>query len=340
MCLLAFLMIFLPAHRAGSVDAWRRPEIRSDFVPAWPRLLLVGFISLVYFYAGIAKLNPDWFTGGALRIWLPRAEQDPLIGPIVEHELAAHLFAYGGLAFDLFIVPLLLWRRTRIFGYLWASAFHFLNYRIFDIGVFPWLMVLATTIYFSPDWPRRWLKWRRKTEPRIFEYSSAPICLGAAFLILQALFPLRHWLYPGPVNWTEEGHRFSWHMMLRSKSGTATFVITDPVTKETWEIDSRQYLTGQQARKVATRPDMLLQFAHYLAKAEAASHNRTDPLEVRVISSISLDERPPQPLVYPEINLTKVRRHLGHNDWIMPLLSREEAAKLTPPEAPMTRSNP
>src|SRR5687768_5174067 len=78
MCLFAFLMIFLPAHRAGSIDALRKPQIRSDFVPGWVRALLLGFISLIYFYAGVAKLHPDWFQGGALRIWLPRAEDDPL----------------------------------------------------------------------------------------------------------------------------------------------------------------------------------------------------------------------------------------------------------------------
>src|SRR5688572_7840896 len=86
MCLLALLMIFLPAHRAGSIDAWRKPSIRTDVLPAWPRLLMLSFLSLVYFYAAVAKMNPDWFRGGALRIWLPRAAEDPLIGRFMDHE--------------------------------------------------------------------------------------------------------------------------------------------------------------------------------------------------------------------------------------------------------------
>lgn len=335
MCLLALLMIFIPAHRAGSIDALRKPQIRTDVLPAWPRWLMLAFLSLVYFYAAVAKMNPDWFTGGALRIWLPRAKEDPLIGHFMDHEMAAYFFAYGGLAFDLFIVPLLLWRRTRWFGYLWVLAFHFLNFRIFNIGVFPWMMILATTLYFSPAWPRKWIKWPLSGQRATFNYSPLPLRLGAAFLILQALIPFRHLLYPGPVNWNEEGHRFSWHMMLRTKSGTAAFIITDPVTKESWEVRPRDYLTRQQARKTATRPDMLLQFAHYLAKAEAASHNTTHPLEVRVISRVALDGRPEQPMVYSHIDLAKVRRHLGHNDWIVPLLSEEEIANL--PEEPRAR---
>lgn len=326
MCLLAFLMIFLPVHRAGSIDAWRKPSIRTDVLPAWPRALMLAFISLVYFYAGVAKMNFDWFSGGALRIWLPRAADVPILGRLVDHEVAAYVFAYGGLAFDLLIVPLLLWRRTRIFGYLWALAFHFLNFLIFDIGVFPWMMMLATTLYFSPDWPRKVFRWRPSGQVAAFNYSPIPIRLGAAFLIIQALIPLRHFAYPGHANWNEEGHRFSWHMMLRTKSGKQVFVLTNPATKETWNVHPRDYLTPQQTRKCATRPDMLLQFAHFLAEHQAAIRFITNKLEVRVISSVSLDGRSPQPMVYSDIDLTKVRRHLGHNDWITPLIGKDPVA--------------
>jgi vitamin K-dependent gamma-carboxylase len=325
MCLLAFLAIFLPLHRAASIDACRKPGTRTDVLPAWPRILLISFISLVYAYAGVAKLNFDWFSGGALRVWLAQAEEIPLLGPHLNHKLAVYAFAYGGLAFDLLIVPLLLWRRTRVFGYLWALAFHSLNFLIFSIGVFPWLMILATTIYFRPDWPRRLFRWRPSGQVATLNYSPTPLRLGAAFLILQALIPLRHLAYPGHANWNEAGHRFSWHMMLRSKSGKATFVVTDPVKNESWTVDPRDYLTDQQTRKSATRPDMLLQFAHYLAKHEAATRKITNRLEVRVISSVSLDGRRPQPMVYYDVDLARVRRHLGHNDWVTPLIGKDPA---------------
>ncbi|WP_316930169.1 HTTM domain-containing protein [Leeuwenhoekiella sp. MAR_2009_132] len=36
---------------------------------------------------------------------------------------------------------------------------------------------------------------------------------------MQLELPLRHWIIKDDVLWTEEGHRLSWRMMLRSKGG-------------------------------------------------------------------------------------------------------------------------
>lgn len=45
------------------------------------------------------------------------------------------------------------------------------------------------------------------------------VALLAVFVAIQIGMPLRHHLDPGDVAWTEEGHRYSWRMKLRSKSG-------------------------------------------------------------------------------------------------------------------------
>lgn len=321
MCLFAFLMIFVPAHRALSLDCWRKPHLRSDDAPAWARTLLLAQISIVYLYAGIAKLNAEWLSAAPVSVWLPRSADAPVIGPFLASEWGFYMFAYGGLAFDLLIVPLMLWRRTRLFGFLWCVAFHVLNKIVFNIGVFPWLGIAATLLYFPPDWPRRWLRWSPRGESGAPRFSWAVPAMAGAYLLVQLLFPLRHFLYPGMVHWTEEGHRFSWHMMLNSKSGTATFVVTDPVTRETWNVNPREYLTRRQTKEVATCPDMTLQFAHFLAEAEAAAHNYTNPLQVRVISKVSLNGRPPQPLVDSNVNLAAIKRDLKHANWILPFKS-------------------
>lgn len=59
-CLIAFILMFLPAHRAASLDAGRRTEIRSNTVPAWTVWLLRLQVGVPYFYGGLAKLNSDW----------------------------------------------------------------------------------------------------------------------------------------------------------------------------------------------------------------------------------------------------------------------------------------
>jgi vitamin K-dependent gamma-carboxylase len=320
--LLSFLMIFIPAHRAVSVDAWRRPALRSDDAPAWALWLLLAQLSIVYFYAGLAKLNTDWLHGEPMRSWLAQRTHIPVLGQFFTEEWCILMFNYGGLAFDLFIVPLLFWKRTRVFAFLWVIAFHFLNFILFNIGIFPWMMLAATTLYFRPDWPRRIFKWRRAGTVAGWQLPHWPrlaVTALSVYVLLQLLVPFRHFLYPGNVHWTEEGHRFSWHMKLRDKDGTARFFVTDPVRGNTWQVHPRIYLTQRQTTKMAVRPDMILQLAHHIARDQARRRKISYPLEVRVHARASLHGRPAQLLIDPTVNLAAVKRSLSHERWILPL---------------------
>jgi vitamin K-dependent gamma-carboxylase len=320
--LLAFLLMFVPAHRACSLDARWRPTLRSNDAPAWCRWLLLAQLSIVYFYAGIAKLNGDWLHGEPMRSWLAERTHIPVIGQFFTKEWFVLLFNYGGLLFDLFIVPLLLWKRTRVFAFLWVIAFHLINATLFSIGIFPWLMLAATLLYLPPDWPRRLFKW-----PQFAVVGRAPaprwprliIALGAAYVAVQLFVPLRHFLYPGTVHWTEEGHRFSWHMKLRDKQATARFHVTDPVQAKTWLVSPAFYLTPRQVTKMSTRPDMILQFAQYVARDQARRRKIAHPLEVRALVTASLHGRPAQLLIDPDVDLAAEKRSLGHANWILPL---------------------
>jgi len=57
--LLAFLLVFVPADRAGSLDARLWPARRAGTAPAWTLWLLRAQIAITYVYAGLAKLTPD-----------------------------------------------------------------------------------------------------------------------------------------------------------------------------------------------------------------------------------------------------------------------------------------
>lgn len=153
-CLISLLMIFVPAHRAFSVDAWMRSRIRSRTIPAWTLWLLMAQVGLVYFYGGLAKLNGDWLRGEPMRTWLAVRTDFPVIGRFFTEEWMVYLFSYGGLLLDLLVVPFLLWRRTRLAAFAFALSFHLTNVQLFDIGVFPWFMMAATLLFFPPWWPR------------------------------------------------------------------------------------------------------------------------------------------------------------------------------------------
>jgi hypothetical protein len=326
--LVSFLMIFLPAHRAWSADSWRCPAIRSDVTPAWTLWLLRAQVGIPYLFGGIAKLNSDWLHGEPMRMWLAHREQLPVIGPHVHEEWLVYFFAIGGLLLDLFIVPCLLWRRTRVLAFLAAAAFHLMNSVLFRIGIFPWLMLGATFIFFPPDLPRRVLQHLkivpRKTAPTAMSHAyfdprgrSAILVMAGMYLLAQVLIPFRHFLYPGNVHWTEEGHRFSWHMKLRSKDGDAIFYLTSPSSGQQWKVDPKKLLQPSAYEEMVTHPDMILQYSHRLA--DQKRREGVADIEVRARVAVSLNGRAAQLMIDPTVDLAKETRTLRHAPWILPL---------------------
>jgi vitamin K-dependent gamma-carboxylase len=341
-CLISFLMCFLPAERAFSIDALLRRKIRSDVVPAWTLWLLRAQVGIPYFFGGIAKLNSDWLYGGEpMRSWLQPLTKMPGGGPIFASDWLVYGFVIGGLLLDLLVVPLLLWRRTRLFALIAAIGFNLINAVIFDIGIFPWLMLGALFIFFPPDLVRRFARafmspgeeFDNATPSQVsvpdeasVEGSSCPSLtisqklvggLLAVYLAVQLILPLRHYLYPGNVSWTEEGHNFAWHMKLRTKGGEAVFTITHPGSGQTWTIKPKDYLKSHQLMKVITKPDLLLHFAQYLA--EEKRREGYDNVEVRAHVMVSLNGRQPQLLIDPNVDLTKEQVSLLPARWIVPL---------------------
>lgn len=331
--LFCFLIIFLPLNQSCSLDAWFRPEIRSSTAPAWVLWLLRFQVAIPYFFGGIAKLNEDWLQGEPLRMWLGGRDHYAVIGTYFNEEWMVYFFSYGGLLFDLLVVPCLLSRRLRPLAFSLALFFHLTNAWVFNIGIFPWMMIAATTLFFDPDWPRRFLFRRFPSPPSKAAYpvrGSIVLCL-AIYSLLQVLVPLRHFLYPGSVHWTEEGHRFAWHMKLRDKKGWAFFHLYQPETGEYLFIDPREELTPRQAGKMATRPDMILQYAHHLAQKFQKQSGKQ--WKVYVDSLASLNGRPPQKLINPEADLASKERNLWHADWILPLMAPPEGLNLLEPKA-------
>ncbi len=306
---LAALLALLPIGAAGSVDARRRPEIAGDTVPAWTVWVLRAQLGLVYFYGGVAKLNADWlFSAQPLRIWLAASGDVPLLGPFLERPWAAYACSWAGAAFDLGIVPLLLWRRTRLPAYALVVVFHVLTSLLFPIGIFPWLMIGLTPIFFAPDWPRRfgWAPVAAPARPAPMRHEPLIVAVLAAHLLLQALIPLRLFLASDDVGWTERGFRFSWRVMAMEKAGMATFRLRDPATGETWTIDPRAELTPLQNRMMATQPDMIAAYARHLADVARAAGHRD--VEVRADVYVSLNGRPSRRYIDPDADLARAER--------------------------------
>ena len=323
-CLISGIMVFVPAHRMWSVDAWRRPQIRSQTAPQiWLWLLRIQ-LAIPYVYGAIAKLNYDWLHGMPMRIWLSQRTWIPVIGPWLKEDSAVMFFVWGGMLFDLAIVPALLWRRTRLVAYCVAVAFHIANSVLWNIGIFPWFMIGATLMFFPAGSFRKSLfrrGIRRSDQPGAVEIGEprqrltvAVVCL---YLTWQLLFPFRHFLYPGNVSWTEEAHQFSWQMMLREKTVGVRFFVHDKQSGKRGILDPKQVLNQRQLSRMGKDPDMILDFIQFVK-----NHYRDygdGELEIYVLALASLNGRKPQLLMDPTINYAVVDRVWGTQPWIVPL---------------------
>jgi len=283
-------------------------------MPAWCVWALRAQVGLVYVFGGIAKLQPDWLLHAQpLKIWLAGNTDFPVIGATFDLPWVAYAFSWAGALFDLTIVGFLLWRRSRPFAYAAVVVFHLVTARLFHLGVFPWLMIAMTTIFFAPDWPRRYFPVADAAPSRTPRWLVA---LVGAHLALQIALPFRHFLYPGNVLWTEEGFRFAWHVMVMEKDASAELRVRDPATDRTWVVQPTDYLTRYQARMAASQPDMLLQLAHLVAN-DFRARGVAEP-EVRADVFASLNGRPRARLVDPEVDLAHEREGLVAKRWLLP----------------------
>jgi hypothetical protein len=325
--LLSFLLIFLPANKKYSIDVWRKPKIKRDKVPAWTINIIIFQLTCVYFFAGLAKLNADWiFNAMPMAIWLPERSNYPILGYVFQFKATAFLFSYFGAFYDLTIAFFLLNRKTRPLAYVAVIVFHAMTKLLFNIGLFPLIMIFSTLIFFSGEWHERlhhWiirvLKIETQSKPDRF---LKPVRFGQFtkfvlffYILIQLFLPFRYLLYPNDLFWSEEGYRFSWRVMLVEKSGMATFTVADSETGRKSEIVNGDYLTFYQEKQMAIQPDFILQFAHHLAEEYEEKHRFVNPI-VTVDAHVAMNGRISKRLVKSEVNLAEIDDGFGVKNWV------------------------
>lgn len=310
-CILLLVFFFLPANRIWSIDNILFGNSAST-IPRWNRDILCFLMGCVYFFGGVAKLNHDWFQGYPMSLWLDRLVLLPSLSWISQMQYLAKIMSYSGLVFDLTIPFLLFWKRTRVFAFISVVVFHLLNSQLFSIGVFPWLSILLSTLFFDPSWPRRILGNGR--EPKIATKGSRLsllICTSIAFV--QIIIPLRYHFYSEDPNWTAAGHRFSWRMKLNSRKGVVNFHVVDAHGNVT-KIKPESYLTQRQKYKMSTRPELIRQLAHHI-RIEKQKMNQD--VKVYAESFLSLNGRPFQRYIDPQVDLSRQPYSDGGYHWIL-----------------------
>lgn len=326
--LVSFLMVFLPANRYFSLDAKLSPKLQTRKIPVWSINLLKLQLGIVYFFAGIAKLNYDWLIKAMpLKLWLPAHTSKPIIGFLFKNTALAYVFSWFGALYDLLIPFLLLSKKTRSLAYVAVIVFHVLTYWLFPIGMFPLIMIGCTLIFFSEDFHcnlldklERIVKWSSVTVSENLENTKGLSAFGivsiAVFMAVQFVFPFRHLAYEGPLFWHEQGYRFGWRVMLMEKAGSAFFYASEPTSKKRLEIRNGDYLTANQEKMMATQPDMILEFANYI-EADLKSKGWSNP-EVYSEVYVTLNGSGSRPFIDTKVNLASIEDSWKNKTWILP----------------------
>lgn len=320
--LVAFLMIWLPANRHYAIDTKLQPSIRCREVPAWTIGILRFQMGIVYFFAGLAKLNPDWMLEAIpLKIWLPAKSHLPLIGPLLYQNWVAYVFSWFGAFYDLLIPFFLINPKTRNIAYLFVLIFHGATALFFPgIGMFPYIMIVCSTIFFSAAFHERILSrlpFYRERSGSVFQYRGIPVWQGALwiYVAIQLLAPMRFVLYPGHLFWNEEGYRFSWRVMLMEKSGASYFKVRDAGGRQA-EVNNAEFLTPLQEKMMSTQPDMILQYAHFLAREYSKRGFREPKVFAEVY--VALNGTRSRLFIDSNINLAAEPISIRHYPWVLP----------------------
>jgi hypothetical protein len=331
MVLFTFILIFLPANRAFSLDAKRDPSIASNTCPRGIIWFFIFQSFIFYTYASIAKWNPDWLAYNSVAQLFAGKYDYPLIGPLLEQQWLQMFISWGGIVFDFLVVPALLWKPTRKWALFAALFFHLFNSVVFGIGVFPY-MALGLILFFYNGkelrafFNRRWSIIRPATEHHEIQrregIRSVYFYGFIIWFVIQLLLPLRHHLIEGDVNWTEEGHRMSWRMMLRVKTGTLNFKVVDKQSGEVFFIRPKDYVTWKQSLRVISRPDFCWQFVQIIKEKYP---NRD--ISIYALGKVSLNGGDYHPLFKEDVDLAKVEWDpWRHADWIWPYAGADKEA--------------
>lgn len=329
--ILSFLLIFLPAHAFFSLDNTLNKKSYAH-VPKWTIDSLKLLISIVYFYAGLAKINSDWlFRAMPLKIWLPSKYDLPLIGGnLMQQEWFHFAMSWSGMLYDLSIPFLLVYRKTRIFAFVLVVFFHLFTRVLFPIGMFPYIMIISALIFFDAGLHERIIRLLRSmlkpfsinwTSPKVisaYRFSNRQIILPVIllFFTFQILFPFRYLFYKNELFWTEEGYRMSWRVMLIEKMGYTTFKIVNEKTGNSFLVDNSEFLSAFQEKQMSFQPDFILEYAHFLGDHFSSLGHKN--VQVFAESYVALNGRLSQQFIDPATDLYQKNDSFKSKHWILP----------------------
>ena len=291
---------------------------RSLTCPNWSILYFKLQFAIVYFFGTIAKLYPDWLAAKPAAIWLKAKAHYPIVGGLFEYDWFPYFISYGGIFYDALIIPMLLFKRTRLAAIIFSLIFHLFNSAVFQVGIFPYFALAVAMFFFEPESIRK-IFLRKKPKLVVANSNTStrnkwvtPVFIG--YFIVQLLLPIRHHFIPGNVLWDEAGHRLSWRMMLRAKYASCNYRVILGDGKEK-RVYGRQFLAAHQVQDAASKPDMLYRSMDFLKEYLAK-----ESIEYEAIycdCKLSVNGRKSATFIKPDFNMLYAKwNYFGKQEWV------------------------
>lgn len=316
--LVCLIMLFLPANRYASLDARNHPRIKTGIMPQWCSWVMMFQVAIVYFFASVSKFYAGWFDGTFIRLMLENSAYYPKVSGLFSQHWFHLFLAWAGLFFDLLIVPCLLWRRTRTVAFFSSLIFHLFNAVFLQIGIFPFFALSFIVFFYPPEKVRSWFFKKKapvENHEMVYENKSVLWYFFVPYFLIQFALPVRHHFIKGDVLWTEEGHRLSWRMMLRQRTGTLRLTIIDKNTGKTLPYDYMSELTSKQISFVQTKPDGIWQLAQQI---ENEFSQKGIQVSVYAKCFCRINNGESRQLIDPNVDLAAAKwEQISHNDWIL-----------------------
>ncbi|UGS23825.1 HTTM domain-containing protein [Flavobacterium channae] len=316
--LISFLMIFLPANQFASLDVKQKRIKENLTMPYWVSLLFIIQVGIVYFFASVAKIYPDWLDGTFTKNLLSKTSANHKILELFSQKWFYLFIAYAGILFDLLIVPLLLFKKTRTIALIASVIFHIFNAITLQIGIFPFFALTFALFFYEPETIRKlFLRKKPSVENENSDHNfygkKIVYFLIIPYFVIQLLLPIRHHFIKGDVLWTEEGHRLSWRMMLRERSGYIIIRIKDLKSGKESIYNLNNHLTQKQAMSLATKPDFIWQMCQRIKQ-----EYKGKPIAIYIDCKNSINRKELKTLIDPKFDMAKAEwDYFGHNEWIL-----------------------
>lgn len=317
------------------MDAWRLPEkLASRDVPFWNYFLLRFQLFLVYFFAGIKKIDADWIGGHSMRKLSDHWTFTPfrlLFPSTLDIDLV--IVHWGGFALDLSVGFLFLHDATRPVAYLLTTLFNGMNSQLFSIGMFPFVMIASGFIFSSPAWPSR--LWTRTVQARSTSRCRASSNIAKptassnkrgkrtalailAYMILQIALPFSHSITRGYNTWTNGNYGYSWDMMVHNwQTIHSRVTVVDNVLEKRHYLDTDAFT---KSRRWLHHADMVKEFAECARRRLGESHNLTS-VSIYIDVWVSLNRRFVQRVYDPRVNILQAEwSPFSRPAWVLPLL--------------------